>query len=419
MVCKPVKAQGACTLGRFPGSKLPGLLTALLLTACHHPAPPAPKPAIDFAAPLPAGTLALRKLSPGEYPDFSAAISAANIVSISNAIDNSLKYLAAPSSRQFFPYLDITHDRAIETLQTLKQVIAGESQNAALDGGRRFDTVIKNTFDVYETIGAPDPSTGSYTGQVLFTAYFTPIYEASLTRTDKFQYPIYRRPKDLLLDAAGEHAGRKLPDGSVVPYYTRQQIDQQHVLAGQELCWLADPFDVYVVNVQGSARLRLPDGRIYEIGYNGNNGYPYVSPGDQMVADGVITQEDRSAKTIRAYFAAHPEAMDHYLSLNARYIFFSQRPGGPFGKLNVPVTPFGTIATDKSVYPRAMPAFLDVPMVTANGVAPFHGLMLDQDTGGGIRAAGRCDIYVGVGPAAEQIAGQQLFTGKLYYLAVK
>jgi membrane-bound lytic murein transglycosylase A len=112
--------------------------------------------------------------------------------------------------------------------------------------------------------------------------------------------------------------------------------------------------------------------------------------------------------------------MDKYLNLNQRYVFFTERPGGPFGSLNVPVTAFATIATDKSVYPRAMPAFLVAPIPAATGgVRGYRGFMLDQDTGGAIRAAGRTDIYMGVGPQAEQLAGQQLHAGELYYLAVK
>jgi membrane-bound lytic murein transglycosylase A len=397
---------------------------SLLLAACgcKPPAPPQPPPPqkIDYAAELPPGQLALRKLSPGEYPDFSAAILAFNVKDLSKAIDNSLVYLNAPSSKAFFPYEDIDHDRALATLRALKQVIETESNRAPLDGGRHFDATVKNTFEVYKSIGAPDPAGGRYTEQVLFTGYFTPIYNASLTRQGPYQFPLYKRPADLQLDANGEHATRKTPQGTQVPYYTRQQIEQEHALDGQELVWLANRFNAYVITVQGSARLRLPDGRIYEVGYNGNNGYDYTSPGRKMLADGVITKDQLTLHGLRNYFAAHPEAMDKYLSLNLRYIFFTERPGGPFGSLNVPVTTFATIATDKAVYPRAMPAFLAAPVPSpTDGATAFRGLMLDQDTGGGIRASGRCDIYMGVGESAERLAGEELDAGELYYLALK
>jgi membrane-bound lytic murein transglycosylase A len=385
------------------------------IIGCKPPQPAAPQ-AIDYEQELPPGSLALRKLSPAEYPDFSAAIGAFNVPSLSKSIDNSLAYLAAPSSKAFFPYEDISHERAVASLVALKQIIQTETANPTLDSGRRFDSIIKTTFEVYKSIGAPNPE-GGYTGRVLFTGYFTPIYNASLTRGGAYQFPLYKRPTDLETDATGQFAYRRDNHG---PYSTRREIEQNHVLDGQELVWLADRFDAYVITVQGSARLRLTNGQIYEVGYAGNNGYEYSSPGRQMVSDGAIGKSQLTLRGLRGYFAAHPEAMDKYLLLNDRYIFFAERSGGPFGSLNVPVTPFATIATDKSVYPRAMPAFLAVSVPSqSGGVVPFRGLMLDQDTGGGIRASGRCDIFMGVGPEAEGLAGEELNPGELYYLAVK
>ena len=403
-----------------------GVWVSLLgvLAGCHppQPAPPTAKAvAIDYARELPPGVLALRKLSPGEYPDFSQAASASNVGSLAAAIDHSLAYLATPSSKQFFPYEDIDHDRAVASLTALKQIVQQMLASPPVDGGRAFDATIKSTFDVYQSIGAPDPSTNRYTGQVLFTGYFTPIYNGSMTRTGNYQFPLYKRPADLVMNAAGDQAARRAADGTQSPYSTRQQIEHDHVLDGQELCYLADRFDAYVITVQGSARIRLPDGSIYEVGYNGNNGYAYTSPGRQMLADGVIAKDQLNLRGLRAYFTAHPDAMDKYLPLNQRYIFFSERRGGPFGSLNEPVTPFATIATDKSVYPRAMPAFVvgTVPSDTSPQPVAYRALMFDQDTGGGIRAAGRCDLYMGVGDAAERLAGRELATGQLYYLAIK
>src|SRR5204863_2733638 len=186
----------------------------------------------------------------------------------------------------------------------------------------------------------------------------------------------------------------------------------------------------YVVTVQGSARLKLPDGRIYEVGFAGQNGYDYESPGRAMGRDKVISVQQLNIKSLGDYFAAHPEAMNKYLWLNKRTVFFAERPGGPFGALNVPVTTSATIATDKTldktvnmtVYPRALPSFLSVDMPRTDNPAQnwhFTGFMMDQDTGGAIRASGRCDIYMGIGPSAEQSAGHQLSEGELYYIAVK
>jgi membrane-bound lytic murein transglycosylase A len=210
-----------------------------------------------------------------------------------------------------------------------------------------------------------------------------------------------------------------------VPYYTRKQIESTDVLHGDELVYLKSRFLAYVVTIQGSALLRMPDGTLNSVGFAGDNGYDYTSPRARMLQDGAITPEQYTLNGLQTYFQQHPQDMDKYLWDDQRDVFFTPRNGGPFGKLNVPVTPMATIATDKppaghDIYPRAMPAFLDVQIPSpAGGFTPFRGFMMDQDTGGGIRASGRCDIYMGIGDQAEQLAGRQLQEGSLYYIAIK
>jgi membrane-bound lytic murein transglycosylase A len=389
--------------------------------------PLAAKPAesIDFTQPLPEGQLALQKVSPGEYPDFSKALAQINPADLHRAIENSLAYLSRPSSRKKYPYLDIDHDRAVASLRAFEAVVDKPSLPAS---PQQFNQTIADRFEVYQSIGAARPNGAGYTRKVLFTGYFTPTYDASLTRGGPFQWPIYKRPADLFSDESGDTAYQKRSDGTMSPYPSRREVESG-LLAGQELAWVTSRWDAYVITVQGSARLRLRDGRILEVGYAGNNGREYVSPGLKMVEDGVIAKRDLNFQTMRNYFATHPEAMDKYLWLNQRTVFFSERPGGPYGSLNVPVTSFATIATDKAVYPPAMVAFLSVPVPAAaiqklpstslSADSNFSGFLLDQDRGGAIRSAGRCDIYMGIGQSAEQMSGNQLDAGSLFYLAVK
>jgi membrane-bound lytic murein transglycosylase A len=402
------------------------MVAALVLGAgligCKHQAPP-PAQAIDFRKPLPDGMVALRKIDPSEYPDFGAQ--AIDPERLKASIDHSLQYLAAPSSRQYFPYLDISHDRAVASLHRLEDICAQLSSRGSWDGAW-FNQQIRASFDVYKSYGAPTPDGTSYTDTVLFTGYCTPIYDASLAPSSEYQWPLYKLPADLVRDPmSGQVLGRRQPDGRVIPYYTRGEIETGHVLAGDELVWLKSRWEAYVVTIQGSARLRLADsGRIFEIGFAGTNGYAYTSPGRQMVSDGVIRSEQLSLKGLSEFFASHPEMMDKYLPLDQRYVFFTERPGGPFGSLNVPVTPWATIATDKEqrdIYPRAMPAFVRTTVPDASGTVKqsFNGFLLDQDTGGAIRASGRCDIYMGIGDEAQAIAGHELQEGQLYYLALK
>lgn len=400
---------------------------------CRQEAPPAAAPKINYSQELPPGTLALRKLPPERYPDFSSM--GTDLAALRMSAGYSQEYLKHPSSRNFFPYLDITHERTVATVQEIERLAAAAAARPV-----RWNDEIRNRFDVYQSIGAATPdgtpgdAGGGYTGAVLFTGYFTPIYNASPTRGGPYQWPLYKKPIDLVSDETGEGVYRRAvtpgspaaadptvgsPDLAPLAdrrYWTRAEIERGGKLAGQELVWLTSRWEAYVVTVQGSARLRLPDGRIDEIGFAGTNGHAYPpagqAPGDRMVADGVLPKDQRTLQGMGRYFAEHPEAMDRYLLLNPRTTFFAERPGGPFGKLNVPVTAFATIATDKQVYPRAMPAYV----VTPEGGGK---VMLDQDAGGAIRSAGRADIYMGVGEAAEQMAGRQMSVGRLYYLALK
>jgi membrane-bound lytic murein transglycosylase A len=397
---------------------------AVVLTGCRQETPPAP--ALDYTRELPPGTLALKKLTPAEYPDFSVMQN--NPADIARAAANSALYLNAPSSQRFFPYLDITHDQALETAHDIQRL----ATTPAVD----WNAEIRSRYDVYQSIGAPANSGVGYSGEVLFTGYFTPIYDASLVRTGPYQWPLYKRPMDLVTDDTGERASRRQinpgapprqpPPGApeMIPlaadsYWTRAEIERDGKLKGQELVWLKSRWEAYVVTVQGSAILHLTDGRTYEIGFAGSNGRPYVSPGRQMIADGVISKDQLSLRGLAKYFQEHPEQMDHYLWMNPRTTFFTERKGGPFGKLNVPVTAFTSIATDKEVYPRAMPAYVVTNLARPGGVTSHRGLAFDQDAGGAIRSAGRCDIYMGIGPAAEELAGHQLSPGQLYYLALK
>lgn len=400
--------------------RLACLTTFIALFVGCRSVPVAEKP-IDYTAPLPEGALALRKIDPSQYPDFSAALTGMNIDDLRRSVDHSLEYFSRHGSERGYPYLDISHDRAAASLRAFRALLN------QLPPPAQFNAAIAQAFDVYQSIGAPSPDNTGYTNKVLFTGYFTPTYDASMTRGGPYQWPLYKRPADLITDVPGDRVGRRATDGSFAPYLTRQQIESGG-LAGQELVWLTSRWDAYVVTVQGSGRLRLPDGKIYEVGYAGTNGYDYTSPGAQMVADGVLTRDQLNFRTLKQYFDQHPEAMDKYLWLNQRTVFFTETPGGPFGALNVPVTKFASIATDKKVYPPGMVAFASVP-IPANAPAPgaptaastrqFDGFLLDQDRGGAIRSAGRADIYMGIGDQAEETSGYQLNAGALYYLAVK
>jgi len=378
---------------------------AVLLAGCQKA-----QQAKDYTRPLPPGELALRKITdPAQIPDMT--IACMELDRLREAIDNSLSYLSKPSSQQFFPYGQITHADAVASLEAMGDLI---DQGYI---GRRLQQRILELFDVYMSVGCDDA------GTVLFTGYYTPIFDGSMERTERFRYPLYRKPDDLVKTDTGEILGQRQPDGTYLPYPTRSELENSTVLKGLGLVWLADPFEVYIAHVQGSAKIRLPDGQLITVAYAANNGHEYRSIAPKLVEDGKMTAEQLSLKAMIDYFKAHPEEVARYTQLNPRFVFFRIDEGDPRGSLNEPVIPYRSIATDKEVYPRACLAFLEAPLPRhiAGQVLtrPFTGFVLDQDTGGAIRAPGRCDVYMGVGDEAGEMAGKVYTEGRLYYLFLK
>lgn len=364
----------------------------------------------DYERQLPPGKHALRKITdPAMIPDFTFACY--NTLDLRRALDHSLSYMSKTSSRQFFPSNGITHDHAVASLRAFGTLL---DQGLV---GRPLEEAIRAQFDFYMSVGCDDR------GTVLYTGYYTPIFDGSMTRTERFRYPLYAQPKDLVKGPQGEILGRQLPGGAIERYPDRLQIDQSGMLQGQEIAWMADPFEVYITHVQGSAKLRLPDGSLKTLGYTATNGHEYQSVGQKMIADGIVPASGLSLKAMIDYFKANPNQIDKYIYHNPRYVFFRTDEGDPRGSLNEPVIPLRSIATDKAIYPRASMTLLQtrLPRPLGGGISrmPYTGFALDQDTGGAIRAPGRCDVYMGVGDEAGRMAGQVYEEGTLYYLFLK
>jgi membrane-bound lytic murein transglycosylase A len=325
------------------------------------------------------------------------------------AIQHSLAYLATPKAAEDYrnyPVPGVNRDRVWRSLQRLRHLVATSPDAATLQ------RALGREFVLYESVGADGAGTVAYTG------YFEPQFRASAVPTAEYRYPLYRRPPDL----------ERWP----LPHPTRLALEgatglaaDQGPLAGLELVWLASRLEAFLVQVQGSAQLRLTDGRVLSVGYAGRTEYPYTSIGRLLVADGKLAAEDLSLPNLIAYFEAHPAELDRYLPQNERFIFFREGDGGPpTGSLSVPVTAGYSIATDKSVLPPGAIALIQVPLPqrTASGAwepRPTTRLVLDQDTGGAIVGPGRVDLFVGSGAEAGELAGRINTPGRLYYLLLR
>ena len=383
------------------------LLVELVVIGCR---PQLKEAKLRYDKPLLPGQYALRKITnPYEIPDFTMAC--VDLTNLRAAVNNSLNYLNKPSSRRFFPCGEITHNQAIGSLNAFAEML-----NSGLRG-KALNEAIREKFDVYMSVGCDDR------GTVLFTGYYTPIFDGSLTRSDQFLYPLYQQPDDLAKGPDGEILGRRSPDGQLTPYPTRAVIESSGALKGKELVWLSDPFEAYIAQVQGSAKIRQPDGELTTVGYAANNGQEYHSVAEELVKDGKIPSEQLSLSAMIEYFKKYKDQVDTYIRRNPRFVFFQKEEGAPRGSINEPVTPMRTIATDKSIFPRACLAFVSTTLPREVGGTvvkqPYSGFALDQDTGGAIRAPGRCDVYIGIGDTAGKLAGQTYQEGRLYYLFLK
>ncbi|MBA2919377.1 hypothetical protein GON01_09970 [Sphingomonas sp. MAH-20] len=268
-------------------------------------------------------------------------------------------------------------------------------------------------------------------GTAMVTGYYEPEIAASREPMPGY-VPIYRLPDDLVeqqlpvcppqLDPLApppdpatcplqKQRGRSV-DGQFMPYFDRAEIDDG-ALAGRglEIAWAADPVALFFLEIQGSGRLRFPDGSVMRIGYAGQNGWPYTGIGALMKQRGLLGPGETSMQGIIAWLHAHPEEGKAIMQENRSYIFFRELTGpGPLGALGVPVTPRGTVAADPNFTPLGAPVFLDVDNAEADG------LWVAQDTGGAIKGPNRFDTFWGPGEDAARIAGGMLARGHAWLL---
>lgn len=379
---------------------------------------PAPEPeGKEYGRPLPPGTPALERVTDlAEIPDLRATFATRELAI--EALDESLAYFGKPSSLTWFPYAtddrSISHADQVRTLELLRDALVNSATSDEFQGRCLM------LFDFYRSRGWD----GS--GEVLYTAYCEPIFDGRRKADARYMYPLYGLPTDLVKDADGTPRGRRADNGHVVPYYTRGELEANGHLDGLEIVYLKDPFEVYIAHVQGSARVDLPTGDQLCIGYAGKTDRPYSSVGLRLVEEGHISSSNLSLTTLKRYFRSNPGELNRVLPHNESYVFFVEREPGPFGSIGARVTPYHSVATDKSVFPRGGPCVVVARMPFADPDDPSGitkrdttQLAFDQDTGGAIRSAGRCDLFVGTGHEAELLAGHTRDEGQLFYLFVK
>jgi len=276
---------------------------------------------------------------------------------------------------------------------------------------------LQANLDVYALRAANNRADG------LITGYYEPIYAGSLTRTAKAAVPVYGVPEDMVsvqLDSLyPELKGKRLRgrvEGRVLkPYDDAARIAANGVKASV-LAWLTNPMDLQFLQIQGSGRVQLADGRQLRIAYADQNGHPYRPIGRWLVEQGELKQADVSMAAIRAWADAHPTRVPELLASNPSYVFFTRGPdsdGGPRGSLNVPLTAGYSVAVDRNVVPLG--SLLWLSTTRPDGTALVRPVAA-QDTGGAITGEVRADLFWGTGDAAGELAGHMKQKGTIWML---
>ena len=334
-----------------------------------------------------------------------------------NAIAAGVSLSAAPS---FITQLDAS--RALQAFRTSCPVLLKRQDQSGLTGAQDWAAVCAEAATVTPANAAAFfrdrfdwVSIGQ--GKAFATGYYEP--EIAGSRTPQPGYiPIYRAPPDLTrCTRADGQTGRGRIDetGTCTLYYTRAEIEDG-ILAGKglEIAWAADPVDLFFLEIQGSGRVRFPDGSVMRLGYADQNGREYVAIGRLLRERGILPAGGANMQAIKDWMRANPDQGKALMRENLSYIFFRELTGpGPLGALNVPVSPRATVAADPKFVPLGAPVFLALDRPEA------YGFWIAQDTGGAIKGANRFDTFWGAGVEATQVAGGMSANGVALILVPK
>jgi membrane-bound lytic murein transglycosylase A len=366
---------------------------------------------------LPEKPLELLSLVAASNIDFTDDL---DLASLELAIERSVQYYETTGRDKVYRIAD----RSVDSRQLIKTLTAFRALMHEAGDNADLSKKITEVFDVYRVAG-PDEDR-----RTLFTGYYEPLLEGSLTESEKYKYPLYRVPDDLIVKrlTPNENKIGRIQGSEFVPYYSRREIDVYGVLRGKnlELIWVADPVDLFFLHVQGSGKIKLEDETLLTVSFAQTNGRPFRSVTRFMLDQGKIKSSESSYRSVKAILKEREE-QERYeiLSYNESYIFFRFVDKEPRGSLGVPVTPGRSLATDPNYFPEGALAFIRLrkPVFDSAGNVKervnFSRFVLSQDKGSAIKGPGRVDLFCGFGAKAEATAGTLKEKGELYLLLKK
>ncbi len=274
-------------------------------------------------------------------------------------------------------------------------------------------------------------SKGETTGK--FTGYFEPLLNGSFDPSERYRVPLYGRPDDLISvdlgdfrkDLRGRRIAGRVTGDHLKPFEDRAIITSNGFKGAKPLLYVDSEVDAFFLHIQGSGRVRLPDGSLQGVGYAAQNGHPYVAVGSVLVREGMIPAEEISMQSINDWLTVNPDKAEALMNRNPSFVFFRliEAADGPFGSGGVPLVARRALAVDRKHLPLHIPLWLDTthpdPSDRAGEQLPFQHLMMAQDTGGAIRGEIRGDVFWGFGDDAREIAGRMANGGRYWLLLPK
>lgn len=303
------------------------------------------------------------------------------------------------------------------------QAVCNEADKLETPSHESIIDYFKNNFAVYRTTNLDGTNTG------LITGYYAPVIKGSRVKTDKYRFPLYTRPDDLITvelsslfpELANKRVRGRVVGTKLIPYYNRGEIEADNSpLKGREFVWVDDQIDLFFLQIQGSGMVHFDNGEKMHVGYADQNGQSYQSIGRLLIEKGELTADKASMQGIKDWSRNNPNKLRDLLNANPSYVFFRELPPGlpgPIGALGSPILAERVVAIDPKFVPLGAPIFLSTNLPIAN--KSLNRLMMAQDTGGAIKGGVRADFYWGAGDAAGKSAGSMKQQGKIWVLLPK
>ncbi|MEF3280947.1 MAG: MltA domain-containing protein [Elusimicrobiota bacterium] len=416
------------------------ILTVFLFSSCHH----AIKKQETAQESIVCGkdeVLVCQKIKPPEarlikvnekdYPLFSKEWDE----DIKRAFDLNINYLTNSLDKNIsynFPDKKVTPKILLESTQKLMEIYQNSKDDEDLN------TKIKESFDIYELKKGTNP--------VIFSSYYEPVFEASLSSDEIYKYPLYRKPDDMIeinledFDAdkyKGQKLTGRLLGTKIIPYYTREEIDFDKVLSGKnyEIAYMKDIADVLDIHTQGSGILKLKEGGYKRAKFAATNSLKFKGWMTALIEGGYIQRyggvgEDKTFyDRAKKFINEKPDLQRPIISQNKRYTFFylddmKSFDEGPIGTYGLNLVAQRSIAIDNSIIPLGMPAVVNLKLpvfddnLNINSFKQSQRLVFCHDTGGAIKGA-RVDFFAGTGDKAKKFAYSIWEPGNLYLLILK